>query len=178
MPELEKYIREHLGEFNSFEPEQDHFGRFQNRMSSQPVLAVSHTRSRLLKVAALIVILISVSVIVVEFVTREIGERFVLLNQGSELPLEITEAIQYYDNQAMVQMGTLNTLASCNSEAISLNETALSEISKLNLSTAELKNTLLVNPGNEHILDAIIQNQQMKESILNNIIKQLSQSKK
>jgi hypothetical protein len=152
--------------------------KFQDRLSSQPAMAVDHTRSRLLKVAAFIVILISVSVFLVEFVTRELSERFALSNQGSELPLEITEAIQYYDNQANVQLGALNKLAASNSEAISLNETALSEISKLDFATAELKNTLSVNPGNEHILDAIIQNQQMKESILNNIIKQLSQSKK
>jgi len=178
MPNLEKYIKDHLDEFDSNEPADGHFERFQERLPKQAELTMMvHNRTRLLKVAALIIILISVSVFLVEFAGREIRERFASANQGTELPTEIREAILYYDNQTHAQLGTLNKLTASNPGALSLSESALVEMRNLDKSTADLKVIFLSNPGNENILDAIIRNQQMKETILKNIIHQLSQSK-
>ncbi len=179
MSELEKFISDHKQEFDTFEPDPGHFERFGSRLKEQPlILPTGQNKSVMLKVAALILLLISVSVFIFEFATREIRERLASVKSGSELPVEISDAVQYYNSQATAQLGTLRKLASDKSEAQSLSESALKEISTLDAATADLKNSLSSNPGNEHILDAIIRNQQMKETILTNIINQLSQSKK
>jgi len=179
MSELEKYIQEHQQEFETFEPDPGHFDRFISRLNEQPViLKPTGNRSVMLKAAALILILISVSVFVFEFATNEIRERFASGRPGTELPLEISEAVQYYDNQASAQLGALNKLAANNAEALSLTESAMKEIRSLDQATADLKQTWSGNPGNEHILDAIVRNQQMKGIILTNIIHQLNQSNK
>ena len=179
MPNLEKFIKDHLEEFDSFEPEPGHFKRFEDRLKAQPGLKPSvHNRWMMLRIAALIIILITVSVFVFDLATREIRERFAAEKQGAELPLEIREAVRYYENQTDMQVATLHKLAAHHEDAGALNASALKEIQSLDATTNELKKSLSENPGNEQILDAIIRNQQMKESMLNTIITQLSQSEK
>ena len=179
MSNLEQYIKDHLDEFESNEPEPGHFRRFEDRLAKRPELSPSrYNRSLVLKIAALIIVLISVSVFVFDFATREISERFAAEKQGKELPLELREAVQYYDNQVNTQIATIHKLTANHEDAGALNASALKEIQSLDVTTEDLKRSLNANPGNEHILDAIIRNQRMKETILNTIITQLSQSEK
>jgi hypothetical protein len=179
MSELEKYIRNHQGEFNSEEPIAGHFDRFEEMLTTLPKPGQKdQNRSLLLKIAALIIILITVSVVAFEFVTREISNRFAIEKEGTELPLEIREAFQYYDNQTSVQMATLSKLAQRREDALALNTSALNEIRSLDAITSDLKQSLSENPGNELILDAIVRNQQLKETMLNTMITQISQSGK
>jgi hypothetical protein len=178
MPDLEKFIKDRLDEFNSFEPEPGHFGRFEERLSQQSTQKpLQHNRSLTLKIAATIIVLITVSVLIFDFATREFRDRMAE-KQGMELPFEIREAVQYYDNQTNAQIAAIHKLAANREDAGALSESALKEINSLDATTRELKESLAGNPGNEHILDAIIRNQQMKESMLNTIITQLSQSAK
>ena len=178
MPDLEKYIKSHFDEFNSNEPDSGHFTRFENRLNAQPQLKPSgRNRSLLLKIAATILILIILSAFIFEFATREIRERFYAEKAKTELPPEIMQAVQYYDNQTNAQIATLNKLAANREDAGTLNASVLKEIQSLDATTNELKISLLKNPGNDHILDAIIQNQQMKETMLNTIITHMSVQK-
>jgi hypothetical protein len=180
MSDLQKFIREHQDEMNDAEPTAGHFERFAARLEEQSVgiHPPGRTRSQVLKVAALIVMLITVSVFVFDFATREIRERFANGNKGTELPVEIREAVQYYDSQAATQLATINKLAANNTSTGAPGVSALQEIRSLDATTEELMRSLDGNPGNEHILDAIIRNQRMKETMLNTIIIQLSQYKK
>jgi hypothetical protein len=50
---------------------------------------------------------------------------------------------------------------------------AKNEMRSLNASSAELQKSLSVNPGNERVQAAIIQNHQMKEKVMNQVIEQL-----
>jgi hypothetical protein len=179
MSDLEKYIKDHQEEFDSTEPEPGHLRRFEDRLAEQPGMKLPRfNRPLLLKIAALIIILISVSVFIFEFATREIRDRFAHESQAAELPSEILEAVQYYDNQTITQLATIHKLAFNNSDAEALSSATLKDIRSLDASTDELKKSLAQNPGNEHILDAIVRNQQMKENMLNTIITQISNSKK
>ena len=177
MSDFEDFIRKNRDEFDSLEPDSGHLTRFRSRLEAQqPAYLPQRNRWIMLKIAALILILISITVFVFEFATLEIRERFSSSKPDTELPAEIREAVQYYENQTNTQLKELKSLVANNSEAQSLSENAISEIRKLDISTTDLKKTLSSNPGNEQILDAIVRNQQMKEVILANIIKQLSQS--
>ena len=179
MSYLEKYISDHRDEFDAGEPEPGHFQRFEAKLKDQPVaIKHGHNRSLILKVAAAILILISVSVFVFDLATREIRERFASEKTDTELPVEIREAVQYYDNQANTKIAALHKLAEKHEGAGALDASAYNEIQSLDATTEELKKSLAENPGNEHILDAIILNQQMKGSILNSIINQLSRQEK
>jgi len=178
MKNLEKYIRDHHDEFDSMEPDQGHFDRFEDRLTDRSVLKIAgHNRPLILKIAALIIILISVSVFIFDFATREIREQFTDQFRQAELPLEIRQAFQYYDNQTITQIATIRKLASSHDEAGAIRASTLKNIQNLDASTEELRRSFTENPGNEQILDAIIRNQQMKESMLNTIINQLSQLK-
>jgi hypothetical protein len=177
MQKLEKYIHDHLDEFDFNEPEEGHFKRFEDRLSQQQVVGhIGHNRSQALKIAALIILLITISVFVFDFATREIRDRFATVKAGGELPMEIREAVQYYDNQTNTQLAAIEKLSENREDAGTLNASALKDIRCLDAATEELKNSLAGNPGNEHILDAIIRNQQMKEAMLQTIISQLSQN--
>jgi hypothetical protein len=179
MPKLENYIKDHFDEFDSIEPEPGHFRRFEEKVMQQPEVKLSRfNRSLLLKVAALILILISMSVFLFEFATREIRERFAHDSQATELPFEIREALQYYDNQTNTQLAALHKLAADLDDNRALNASALKDLNSLDATTDELKKSLVQNPGNEHILDAIIRNQQMKGTMLKTIITQLTQANK
>jgi hypothetical protein len=179
MSNIEEYITDHLDEFDSFEPEPGHFKRFEDRLQKQHLLyPVGHHRSQMLKVAAVIILMITVSVFVFEFATREFRERMATDKRATEMPAEIKEAVQYYDNQANMQITTLDKLAANHEDARALNTFALKEINSLDATTNDLKKSLAENPGNERILDAIVRTQQMKEAMLKTIITQISNAKK
>ena len=175
MSNLEKYIKDHLDEFDASEPAPGHFKRFEDRLAARPEEPPARVnRSLALKVAAMILILISVSVFVFDFATREIRERFANDNNGAELPSEIREAVAYYDNQTNAKLVTLHKLALNRADGAKLTASAEQEIKELDVTTSELKLSHAENPGNEKILDAIIRNQQMKEILLNTLISQLT----
>ena len=179
MSNLRKFINEHRIEFDDAEPSAGHFARFAERLDEQPVTrSIARNPSQILKIAALIIVLISMSVLAFDFATREIRERFASQKTGAELPLEIREAVQYYDNQTNTQIATLHKMAAIHEDPGALSASVLKEIQSLDATTDELKKSLTGNPGNEQIFDAIIRNQQMKEAMLNTIITQVSQSKK
>lgn len=179
MTDLQKFIREHRAEFDDAEPSTGHFERFASQLDEQPVVrSIARGRSQMLKVAAMIIVMVSVSVFVFDLATREIRDMFASEKQETELPLEIREAVLYYDNQSRTQIAALHKLAVNNEDADALSASALKEIQGLDATTNELKKSLAENPGNEHILDAIVRNQQMKETMLKTIITQVSQSKK
>jgi hypothetical protein len=178
MNDLEKYMRDHRDEMDDQEPGPGHFERFESRLALQPAgVHPGVNRFAMLRIAALILLLITVSVFIFDFAGREVRERFATKKAGAELPLEIREAVQYYDNQTTNRLGTLHKLAATQNEPGAPGESARKEMQNLDAATAELQQLLAANPGNERILDAIIRNQQMKETVLNNIISQVSQTK-
>ncbi|MEI6436941.1 MAG: hypothetical protein WCP32_19115 [Bacteroidota bacterium] len=175
MSNLQKFIREHREEFDDSEPSNDHFERFAALLDEESETNIpARNRSQMLKIAALILLLIGLSAIIFDFATQQIRTRFSSYQTNSELPDELRDVIRYYDNHANVQLAALGNLTVGNKDAVALNESVLREIGILDALTAELKINLKDNPGNERIEAAIIRNQQMKESILNTIINEIS----
>lgn len=175
MTNLEKLIQEKRIAFDSEEPRSGHFARFEARLEAVSDERTSvFNRFAMLKVAALILVLISVSIFIFDLSTREIRERLSNTVKSAELPLEMREAMQYYNAQAELQLGKIKGLAPSNEEAGSLSIGALKEIAALDRTTGDLNLELQKNPGNERIMTAIMQNQKMKNDIMNNILTQLA----
>jgi hypothetical protein len=90
------------------------------------------------------------------------------------LPAEINDALQYYDQQTATRLATLNSLTGSSHEAQQVSQGVLKEIGNLDAASAELKEQLALNPGNDRIEAALIRNQQMKQDILNEMIRHIS----
>ncbi len=176
MKDLEKYMLDHRDVFDSADPDPGHFDRFEQRLAAGTARATAGiSRFTMLRIAALILLLITVTVFVFDFAGQAIRRLVVAGQATAELPAEIKEAIQYYDNQTNKQLGTLKELATAHPGSGIISASVLAEIKNLDASTDELRSMLAADPGNERILDAIVQNQQMKESVVKAMVGQLSQ---
>ncbi len=179
MTELEDIIHKNRSAFDEQEPDPGHFDRFEKRLKTMsPSPTFLFKRRELLKVAAVILFLITASVLVFDLTTREIRDRFFKGQVMAELPLEVREAMQYYDQQVNLQLGEIKRLANTSMEAKEICQSAFRQIKALDDNTLELRKNLNENPGNGRIQDAILQNQKMKEGVLNTIVTQLNNQKK
>jgi hypothetical protein len=179
MKEIEKIIETHRAEFDDSEPSPGHLSRFEMRLNEDKEGRVIRMRHpMLLKIAALVLLLITLSVVVLNQKTRSFHSLLGLDYAYAELPSEVTEAMQYYDGQAIRQLDEINKLTGPGRQGTELNQAIVREMQSLDDNTAALKKAFSENPHNERILDAIIQNQKMKGTITNTILSQLDQSKK
>lgn len=175
MSNLDKLIKENRDEFDSIEPLHGHFERFRERLGYyEQEEKSSPSRFGFLKIAAVILVIITGSVVVFDQATRSIRDRFSSEKPVTQLTSEMTEAVEYYDARAMAQMKEVNKLASDPVQANLINEEALKEMQSLDENTLELQKFLAENPNCERLQAAIIQNQQMKEGVMNNIVNQIS----
>jgi hypothetical protein len=173
--DLEKLIQENRDQFDSMEPLDGHFERFSERLglSDEKIIAPS-SRFSMLKVAAVILVIITGSVIVFDLATRSIREKFASTVAVKQMPEELSEAVQYYDARATAQLREVHKLANSPEQAVIINEDAVMAMNNLDEDTRELQQSLAENPNCERLQAAIIQNQQMKEGIVNNIVNTLN----
>lgn len=177
MNSLEKMIRENREKFDSVEPLDGHFERFAERLGpAEEVTATRTMRFGLLKAAAVILILITGATLVFDLTTRSVRDRFFSPVAGTQLNPELAEAIQYYDTKANVRLKEARTLAADPAQAAMINETARKEMAELDENTRELEKSLAENPNCERLQSAILQNQQMKEDIMNTIVNKLTRN--
>jgi len=86
--------------------------------------------------------------------------------------------MQYYDQQVDQQLTEISKLSNTSGEARELNQSAMKQIQALDDNTLELRKNLAESPGNGRIQEAILQNQKMKEGVLNTILFQLNSKKR
>jgi len=179
MRDIEKFFETHRSEFDDCEPEPDHFTRFEKRLNdAQAGRTIKLKYPVLFKIAALLLLLITLSVFVFDLKTHSFRTLLGIAYASAELPYEVKEAMQYYDGQAIQQLDEINKLSGSSRQAKDLNLTVIHEMQSLDDNTVTLKKAFSENPGNERILAALIQNQQMKETVTKTILLQLNQSKK
>jgi len=175
MDNLDKLILENRDQFDGTEPLDGHFERFRDKLGmAGQVEVTTPSRFSMLKVAAVILVIITGSIFVFDLATRTIRERFSYGKAGIEMTAEMTEAVQYYDARAMAQLKVVRELTNDPVRAGLINENALKEMQSLDDNTRELQKSLTENPNCERLQAAIIQNQQMKEGIMNTIVNQLN----
>jgi hypothetical protein len=178
MATLDDFIRDHRDAFDDNEPIDGHFDRFAAKLDALPGSMDSHRRRfSMLRVAAVILVMISVSIIIFDLASGALRKQFASRPSDQALPSEIKEALQYYDEQTTRQLAVLDNLTTGSRDAGQISASVLQDVKKLDQSTMELKNTLAENPGDERLQAAIIRNQQMKEKMLSNIITQISLTK-
>jgi hypothetical protein len=174
MDKLDKFIIENRELFDDAEPLEGHFSRFEEKLDRQLHAGSTFTFSRnyFLKIAAGLLVLMTVSVYIFDFAAHRVSKSLNSQNKswGSS---EMQDAINYYDDAASMKLGQINKLACCGQDAGKIYSMAKSEMNSLNANAAELQKTLSENPGNERIQAAIIQNHQMKEKVMNEMVEEM-----
>jgi hypothetical protein len=179
MDNIENFFKENIESFNDQEPESGHFERFSDKLEIEQVQHLMvPSRSMFLKIAAVIILFMTVAVFVFDFAANKLKSTIETKSAGTALPTEMEDALHYYDRQTSNRMGEFKILACCGEQKVHLNTLISGELNALDVNAVELKKALDENPGNERIQAALIQNQQMKEKIVNNVITLLKQNRK
>ena len=179
MSELRRFFTDHRNEFDDAEPAHGHFERFEARLKQASGKSFPRIGNRLIyRIAASLLLLLTLSGVLYELKTNSLHSDLGTGYRRAELPAEISEAILYYDGLALKQLLEIETIAGTNERARDLSQSARKEINALDENTAMLKLAFLESPGNERILAALVQNQQMKEKITSTILDQMNQYKK
>jgi hypothetical protein len=179
MKNLEKIIRDNLDAFNSEEPGPDHFDKFREKLGISEQRTLEFHRSPwALRIAAAILVLLTISVFLFDSSLEKLRNMLTDRTASVVYPAEVNEAMQFYAGQATLGMTELNQLAGSGPEAQKVKAMAENDIRSLDANSAELVKAFRENPNDERITAALIRNQQMKETIVNNMIKQLNLVKK
>jgi hypothetical protein len=179
MDKLEKFVKENRDIFDENEPSIGHFDRFEEKIDTRfGHQKAGMNRSFLLKIAAGLIILMTVTVFLFDFAARQISKYAQNNSQGKDLPVELQEAVNYYDDAASNHLNKIRKLACCGQDSRKIYSLASGELDALDANTVELRNTLKENPGDDRVQSALLRNQRMKETVLNNMISKMKSAKK
>lgn len=173
MDNLEKFVLENRDAFDIAPPE-GHFERFMEKLETgSHVRHFYLERNFMLKIAAAILVLLTTFALVFDFTAQKLQAS----HKSASLPPEIQEAMNYYQRTTNDQLGEIHRLACCGQDLKSLNDLAEKELKSLDTKSEELKKNLAENPGNERVQAALIQNEQMKKSVMDNMIEKIKIAK-
>jgi hypothetical protein len=174
MDKLEKFITENRESFDDAEPLAGHFSRFEEKLDHQhDHSGFSIDKYFFLKIAAGLLIFLTVSVYIFDFAANRISKTLSGESRSAIVPAEMQDAINYYDDASSDKLRQIDKLACCGQDTRKVYSMASNEMKTLNANSAELQKVLSENPGNERIQAAIIQNHQMKEKIMDQVVNQM-----
>jgi len=172
MSMLEEKIRKNRDLFEGAEPSEGHFNRFQSRLDSLHEVGPrqkSWHSTRLFRVAAVIVVLLGLSV-TYYLIDPSVNSNLV---SASTLPQEIQEARMYYDKLAEEKLQKINDCAASTSEASYIQKVVDNEISILDSNSVKLESELQNDNKNERLINALIRNYKTKSDLLDDILTRL-----
>ncbi|GET25481.1 hypothetical protein [Prolixibacter sp. NT017] len=173
MDNLEKIIKDRRDDFLE-EPAEGHFERFQNRLAQ----AEGKTKrkklfvSRFSRVAAVaIILLLSANLVMYWFHPAQ--DQSQAVNQTEEVPGEFNEAQLYYTARINDGISQLQKMANQGVESPKEVKEIQKELTEMDSLYRNLQKELKVNPGDERILNAMIEHYQTKLAIINTILNDL-----
>ncbi len=184
MSELEKIINNNMDAYDSEEPAEGHFERFENKLSelhhdskSENAKVIQFVAKQGWKIAAAVVILIGVGFVF--FNVGIVGNKDVMTAQDTEIILspELTEVEIYYASLADDRFTIIDQLIPDSMEGSMIKEMVDMELSELSENYGELLEEYKNNPDDDRIIDAIINNYRIQAEILDNIIINLNKLK-
>lgn len=176
---LKDFVNEHRDEFDTFEPRPDLWQDISKELPQKKIARViSLTYARVWQYAAVVALLIAVGFVIRQYIPADTGR-----GPAQEIPVasldkvapQIAEAEAYYTsiiNEKKAQMGNFDL------KALGIKDNLQQDISILDSAYAKLKTELLTTPNKEQIIDAMIQNLQLRMEILNQQVKTLEEIRK
>ena len=133
MDKLEKFITKNRESFDDAEPLTGHFSRFEEKLDQQQ----SHSgfaidKNFLLKIAAGLLILLTVSVYIFDFAANRLSKNLSGESRSAIISTEMQDAINYYDDAASTKLGQIDKLACCGQDTRKVHSMANNEMNSLN----------------------------------------------
>lgn len=166
MSDLEKYIIEQRDHLDLEEPSEGHFRRFRKKISRSERNRMSFRHG--LQIAASIAVILASGIVIVK---SSKGSKKVAMSPEIQ---EFTEATDYYTRQANYKYDEISTFQFTSAQE---KEMLLEELSEMDEFYQELLKDLDANPGDERVMNALIQHYQLKVSVMDQIIEQLIEIK-
>ena len=178
MKNLDEIIEKNREAFNSEEPSAGHFDKFEEKlMKYQQGQESWFSRYGLaLRIAVGVLIFITIGLMYYNNPLERFKQMISQQVENSGLPLELQEAMHYYNVITDKRMGQIAQLTSSNDDTGKIREMALQELEKLDENKTELESDLAENPSNERILNALVINRKKQAEILNRIINTLQRT--
>ncbi len=175
---IEEKIRKNKEIFDSYEPNDGHFDRFQKKLSKlhpQKKTNIFVRTNVLLKVAAVFIILITVTFIIINY-TNDNKQLIVTSNQEDiVLPDELIEVKQYYTSLNKEKIEEIENLDVSDEEAEKLKQMALNEMNELDADNEELEKEYIESNNNDRIFSSIVNNYRLLTNVLDRIIDNINQ---
>lgn len=172
MKDLEKIIQENRSVFDSSEPDDGHFDRFEQKLARFNKRKSSFSVGFLLKAAAVTVLVVLSGLWVYDrFSPTSETRNGIALHQLSP---EYNEVEIYYATLASQKFNEISSLEFADSSQKKL---LLEELKQMDIVYENLKHDLKNNPSDERVINAMIQHYQTKVDIMNQILNQLQQVK-
>ncbi len=175
---IEEKIRKNKEIFDSYEPNDGHFDRFQKKLSElhpQKKTNIFVRTNVLLKVAAVFIILITVTFIIIDY-SNDNKQLIVTSNQEDiVLPDELIEVKQYYTSLNQEKIEEIENLAVSDEEAEKLKQMALNEMNELGADNEDLEKEYIESNNNNRIFSSIVNNYRLLTNVLDRIIDNINQ---
>jgi len=169
---IEKIITENLEGLNSIEPPDGHFERFQEKIKAESEVR-SFRWNTVLKIAAAVVfVFLAVNQARIWLAPKEAGQ----VTLGSVSP-EYAEVEYYYTSSIQTGLHTLNSLANDGVISKAENEMMQQEFQTFGSRYQSLQNELKAHPGDERVINAMIEYYQDKLNIITMILNKLQEVK-
>ncbi|MDA3779388.1 MAG: hypothetical protein PF487_04060 [Bacteroidales bacterium] len=170
MKNIEKIIYENKETFNSHEPSDGHFERFETLLNNQRRNQIFFRKSnifKILKIAAIITFVMISSLWVYEHTIRkEINSRLALHDVSNEYK----EVEFYYTSQINNKYEQIKNVDFNNSNQKSM---LLNELTEMDSIYKSLQQDMKLNPNDERVINAMIKYYRTKTSVMNHILNQL-----
>lgn len=172
MKPLDDYIRSHLDQFNSLEPQDDHYNRFSRKLDRLHASRRSGPWITLLKIAAVLVI----GSVISYAALREFG---FLGSDSRDLPAalsdpELSEAVDFYASQLDISYNKIKNLRF--NDDPNEKKQVLHELTEMDKQVQAMEQDLKQNPDDERVVHAIINFYQIKIEMMDVIIARAQQS--
>ncbi len=172
MKNIENLIRENRDFFDSFEPSEGHFEKFQARLEARaprvnrPVSVLPY----LLRAAAVAILVTLSSLWMWDNVLSPKSKRMTL----GEVSQEYRDVEQYYVSQVSMVEGEIMTLDIINDDP-QQKEMLTTEMKNMDDMYDDLQKDLKANPDDQRVINAMIEHYQKKIEVLNYILSQLQE---
>ncbi len=171
MKDLEKYVNENLKSFDDEEPGEGHLERFRMKLEQKDeVISVFKRSGIAIKIAAVILVFLTAGVFLFDESIHGLKHLIYGQTAAATIPSDVDEALQYYSAQANQGMEKISRLAGSVQEGHRLTEMVQQDLNSLNANSDELRKSFKENPNDERIKAALIRNEQMKKTIVDNVV--------
>jgi hypothetical protein len=176
MKDLERIIKENKENFDTFEPDNGHFERFQNKINGKNNRRFDVSLSLYLKMASVAAILIIAILVSFKYYRENYAKP---VQQQKSIALgdvspEYKEVELYLKSNVDQKLNEFENL-SCSKQDDQI-KTVLDELKELDQTYQELQKELENNENDQRIIDAMIDCYQNKIELLNQVISQVNKN--